>query len=65
MTLAYVARYGSIGHPEAAELCRITPDQASRRLRRMASDSTLEMTGSQRTARYVTPPQEPQESTSP
>ena len=52
MVLAYVARHGSIGRAEAAELCRIAPDQASRLLRRMAGDGTLEMAGSRRTARY-------------
>ena len=52
MILTYVLQHGSIGRAEAAELCRITPDQASRRLRRMARDGTLSMTGSRRTARY-------------
>ena len=52
MILTYVVQHGSIGRAEAAELCRITPDQASRRLRRMARDGTLTMTGSRRTARY-------------
>ena len=52
MILAYVAQHGSIGRAEAAELCRIAPDQASRLLRRLVSDGALRMTGSRRTARY-------------
>ena len=52
MILTYVDSHGSIARAEAAELCRIGPDQASRLLRRMASDGTLHMTGSRRTARY-------------
>ena len=52
MILTYVMRHGSIGRAEAAELCRIAPDQASRRLRRMTSDGTLTMTGNRRNARY-------------
>ena len=52
MVLTYIEGHGSIGRAEAAELCRIAPEQASRLLRRMAGDGTLEMTGSKRTARY-------------
>lgn len=52
MVLTYVEGHGSIGRGEAAELCRIAPDQASRLLRRMTREETLEMIGSKRTARY-------------
>lgn len=52
MILTYVARHGSIARAEAAELCRIAPDQASRLLRRLARTGRLSMTGSRRTARY-------------
>ena len=52
MVLTYTAEHGSIGRAEAAELCRLSPDQASRLLRRMASEGTLHMTGTRRTARY-------------
>ena len=52
MVLTYTAEHGSIGRSEAAELCRLSPDQASRLLRRMASEGTLQMTGTRRTARY-------------
>ncbi len=55
MVLTYVAQHGSIARAEAAELCRIAPDQASRLLRRMVSGGALRMTGSRRTARYVKP----------
>ena len=52
MILTYVARHGSIARAEAADLCRIAPDQASRLLRRMVRSGKLIMTGSRRTARY-------------
>ena len=52
MVLAYTAEHSSIGRGEAAELCRLSPDQASRLLRRMAAEGKLHMTGIRRTARY-------------
>ena len=52
MLLTYVAQHGSIRRAEAAELCRLAPDQASRLLRRMVSEGSLRMTGARRTARY-------------
>lgn len=52
MVLTYVGRHGSISRSEAAELCRLAPDQASRLLRRMSDDGVLHMTGQRRTARY-------------
>jgi len=52
MIRTFVARHGSIRRAEAAELCRIAPDQASRLLRRLVREGTLRMTGSRRTARY-------------
>ncbi len=52
MVLTYVGKHGSITRSDAAELCRLTPDQASRLLRRMVGQGSLEMTGSRRTARY-------------
>ncbi|WP_420625583.1 RNA-binding domain-containing protein [Candidatus Poriferisodalis sp.] len=52
MVLTYVAEHGSIGRAEAAELCRLGPDQASRLLRRMVAAQALQMTGARRTARY-------------
>ena len=55
MILTYVEQHGSIARAEAAELCRMNPDQASRLLRRMATDGALRMTGTRRTARYHKP----------
>lgn len=55
MVLTYVAEHGSVGRAEAAELCRLSPDQASRLLRKMADAGTLRMTGARRTARYHPP----------
>lgn len=52
MILTYVAQHGSISRAEAAELCRLAPDQASRLLRRMAREGSLHMSGERRTARY-------------
>ena len=55
MVLTYVGEHGSITRSDAAELCRLKPDQASRLLRRMVQQGRLEMTGSRRTARYRSP----------
>lgn len=53
MVLTYASEHGSIGRKEAAELCRLSPDQASRLLRRLVSEGKLSMTGQRRTARYL------------
>ena len=55
MVLTYVGSHGSIARSDAAELCRLTPDQASRLLRGMVRQGKLEMTGARRTARYRLP----------
>ena len=55
MVLTYVGEHGSITRSDAAELCRLSPDQASRMLRPMVRNGSLEMTGSRRTARYRSP----------
>ncbi|HEX8780884.1 MAG TPA: ATP-binding protein, partial [Nocardioides sp.] len=55
MVITYVSEHGSISRSEAAELCQLSPAQASRLLARMAGDGDLTMTGSRRTARYVLP----------
>ena len=52
MVLTYVGKHGSIARSEAAELCRLTPDQASRLLRNMVQQDKLQMIGARRTARY-------------
>lgn len=55
MTLDFVRQNGSITRSDAAELCGITPDQASRLLRDMRDDGLLEMTGQRRGTRYILP----------
>ena len=55
LVLTYVGKHGSITRSDAAELCRLAPDQASRLLRRMVRHGMLEMTGARRTARYRYP----------
>lgn len=52
MVITYVTEHGSIGRAEAAELCQLGPDQASRLLRRLTERGVLQMTGRRRTARY-------------
>ncbi|WP_419918741.1 RNA-binding domain-containing protein [Candidatus Poriferisocius sp.] len=52
MMLAYATEHGFITRSQAAELCRLSPDQASRLLRRMVEEGKLRMTGTRRTARY-------------
>jgi len=51
MVLTYVDEHGWITRSDAAKLCRLTPDQASRLLRRMVRQGMLEMVGVRRTAR--------------
>ena len=53
MILTYVTEHGSAARAELAELCQITPAQASNRLRAMTKSGKLRMTGNRRTARYV------------
>lgn len=55
MVLRFVREYGSIARKEAAELCKLSDDSASRLLRAMAADGLLTMRGSRRTARYAAP----------
>lgn len=55
MMLTFVDRHGSITRREAAELCRITPERASRLLRGLRDEGELELLGHKRSARYVRP----------
>lgn len=55
MILTYVTEHGSITRSEAAELCQLGPDQATRLLKRLSTGGSLEMTGARRTARYRLP----------
>lgn len=52
MILQYVERHGSISRREAADLCRLSPDQASRVLRALVGKGELRMIGEKRGARY-------------
>lgn len=55
MVLDYVTQFGAITRSKAADLCRITPQQASVLLQRMARSGKLEMHGERRGARYELP----------
>ncbi|WP_280265669.1 DNA glycosylase AlkZ-like family protein [Nocardia wallacei] len=53
MVLQYVDSFGSITRAQAAELCMITSQQASRLLRRMTAEGHLTLEGERKAARYV------------
>jgi ATP-dependent DNA helicase RecG len=54
MVLKYAQEHGQITRSEAAELCKLSPDQASRLLRRLAEQNPeLRLEGERRGARYV------------
>ncbi|MBD2774653.1 RNA-binding domain-containing protein [Iningainema tapete] len=53
MVLSYVNTHGKITRLEAMELCRISEDQASRLLRRLADAKRLKLVGQRRGAHYV------------
>lgn len=54
MVLQYAREHGEISRREAAELCKLSGDQASRLLRRVARDNPdLQLEGEKRGARYV------------
>lgn len=55
MVLQYVAAHGKITRTEAADLCSLTPDQASRLLRRLAKEGKLELRGERRGSEYIRP----------
>jgi ATP-dependent DNA helicase RecG len=55
MVLQYVDARGQITRTEAAELCSLTPDQASRLLRRLAKEGKLTLRGERRGSEYVRP----------
>ncbi|ALG86315.1 DNA glycosylase AlkZ-like family protein [Gordonia phthalatica] len=55
MILDYVSAYSSISRAQAAELCQITPPQASRILKQLATDGRLALRGERRGAHYVLP----------
>lgn len=54
MVLQYAQEHGQITRREAAELCKLSADQASRLLRRLAAEHPeLRLEGERRGARYV------------
>jgi len=54
MILDYVRAHGSIRRADAVDLCRLTPDQASRLLRKMAAaNPEFRMIGERRWSHYV------------
>jgi ATP-dependent DNA helicase RecG len=55
MVLAYVDRWGSITRSKAAELCRLSPQQARLTLRRLVDAGELELRGERRGSHYVKP----------
>jgi ATP-dependent DNA helicase RecG len=55
MILQYVEAHGQITRAQAADLCSIAPDQASRLLRRLASEDKLAKHGERRWSTYTRP----------
>lgn len=53
MVLAYVDAHGRITRSQAADLCRLTPRQASALLRRLADSGALAVRGERRGAHYT------------
>jgi len=53
MVLTYVEAHGRITRREAADLCAITPEQASQLLRRMASTGSIALMGEKRGSYYT------------
>lgn len=56
MVLTHVAAHGRITRSEAAELCQITPRQATALLKKLASRGDLILRGARRGAYYERPP---------
>ncbi|MCC7078888.1 MAG: putative DNA binding domain-containing protein [Acidimicrobiia bacterium] len=56
MILQYVEAYGSITRGQAAELCRVKPEQARRVLKRLTERGDLGLVGEKRGARYERSP---------
>ena len=53
--LQYVDAHGQVTRTEAAELCSVTPDRASRLMRRLAKEGKLKLRGERRGSEYVRP----------
>lgn len=52
MVMTFVSKHGLITRGEAATLCQLSGDQASRLLRRLVTEGKLVMEGSRRSAKY-------------
>ena len=57
MVLTFVDQHGSIARREAADLCQIASERASRLLRRLRDEGKLDLVGKKRAAHYVKPKQ--------
>lgn len=55
MVLQYVQKHQRITRAEAAGLCHLSPEQASRLLRRLAAEGKLQMHGARRYSWYTSP----------
>lgn len=55
MVLSYVKQHGEAARDAVVRLCRVSPHQASRLLRRLVGGGRLVMTGTRRWARYRLP----------
>lgn len=55
MILAYVDQFGRITRSKAAELCRLSPQQARNVLKRLVDQGQLSLRGERRGAHYVKP----------
>lgn len=53
MVLSYVRQHGQIKRADVMELCRLSPDQAAKLLKRMKEQGTLAQQGERRWATYV------------
>jgi len=53
MVRKYVAQHGRITRQEVIELCRLTPDQAYKLLRRLSGEGFLEKQGDRKGAYYI------------
>lgn len=55
MVLQYVQSHGRIARKDVMELCRLSPDQASHLLHRLATEDKLILHGKSRGAFYTLP----------
>ena len=53
MVLNYIDKHGSIRRADAADLCRLTPPQAYRLLKRLKKDQEIQQIGERKQAFYT------------